>query len=251
MWNKKWVVGTWKMNGRLQNNDMLLHELRNLPPQQNVCIGIAPPAVYLQQVRQALQSVTNNSVRTCAQDVSRFPGSGAYTGEVSAEMLKDIGVNIVLIGHSERSLYFNEKNDTQRLKIENVLAAGLTPLLCVGESLKEREDGREKEAVIYQLSVLKGLNTRNFAIAYEPVWAIGTGKIASKEQIAQMHAFIYSEVLSMCGSDAIVRVLYGGSVNEKNAAEIFGVPHVDGALVGGASLSYESFAAIVHAAEQA
>ena len=98
MWNKKWVVGNWKMNGRLQNNDMLLHELRNLPPQQNVCIGIAPPAVYLQQVRQALQSVTNNSVRTCAQDVSRFPGSGAYTGEVSAEMLKDIGVNIVLIG---------------------------------------------------------------------------------------------------------------------------------------------------------
>ena len=150
-----------------------------------------------------------------------------------------------------RRLYFTQKNDTQRLKIENVLAAGLTPLLCVGESLKEREDGREKEAVIYQLSVLKGLNTRNFAIAYEPVWAIGTGKVASKEQIAQMHAFIYSEVLSMCGSDAIVRVLYGGSVNEKNAAEIFGVPHVDGALVGGASLSYESFAAIVHAAEQA
>ena len=136
-------------------------------------------------------------------------------------------------------------------KIENVLAVGLTPLLCVGESLKEREDGREKEAVAYQLSVLKGLKTDCFAVAYEPVWAIGTGKVANKEQIADMHAFIYSEILSLCGNDARIRVLYGGSVNPANAADIFAVPHVDGALVGGASLTYEAFSDIIRAAEQA
>ena len=166
-------------------------------------------------------------------------------------MLKDVGVDIVLIGHSERSLYFNEKNDVQRQKIENVLRVGLIPLLCVGESLKEREDGREKEAVAYQLSVFKGLKTQNFAVAYEPVWAIGTGKVATKEQIADMHQFIYNEILSLCGNDANIRILYGGSVNDKNAADIFSVPHVDGALVGGASLKYESFTAIIHAAQEA
>ena len=186
MWDKKWVIGNWKMNGRLQNNNALVHKLRSMPVQQKVCIGIAPPTVYLSQVHNAVQIVLNNTIHTCAQDVSRFAGNGAYTGEVSAEMLKDVGVDVVLIGHSERSLYFNEKNDIQRHKIENVLAVGLTPLLCVGESLKEREDGREKEAVAYQLSVLKGLKTDCFAVAYEPVWAIGTGKVANKEQIAEL-----------------------------------------------------------------
>lgn len=251
MWDKKWVIGNWKMNGRLQNNNALVHKLRSMPVQQKVCIGIAPPTVYLSQVHNAVQIVLNNTIHTCAQDVSRFAGNGAYTGEVSAEMLKDVGVDVVLIGHSERSLYFNEKNDIQRHKIENVLAVGLTPLLCVGESLKEREDGREKEAVAYQLSVLKGLKTDCFAVAYEPVWAIGTGKVANKEQIADMHAFIYSEILSLCGNDARIRILYGGSVNAINAADIFTVPHVDGALVGGASLTYEAFSDIIRAAEQA
>lgn len=251
MWDKKWVVGNWKMNGQLQQNNALVHKLRTLSVKENVCIGITPPTVYLLQAHQAVQIVINNKIHVCAQDVSRFNGAGAYTGEVSAEMLKDVGVDIVLIGHSERSLYFNEKNDVQRHKIENVLACGLTPLLCVGESLKEREDGREKEAVAYQLSVLKGLKTENFAVAYEPVWAIGTGKVATTEQIADMHAFIYSEILSLCGENAKIRVLYGGSVNANNAAEIFQVPHVDGALVGGASLTYDSFTAIIEAAQKA
>ncbi|MDO4878186.1 MAG: triose-phosphate isomerase [Neisseria sp.] len=251
MWDKKWVIGNWKMNGRLHSNNTLVHKLRGLPEKSRVCIGVAPPTAYLSQVHNAVQIVLNNTIHTCAQDVSRFSGNGAYTGEVSAEMLKDVGVGIVLIGHSERSLYFNEKNDIQRHKIENVLSAGLIPLLCVGESLKEREDGREEEAVAYQLSVLKGLKTESFAVAYEPVWAIGTGKTANKEQIADMHAFINGEILSLCGSSAKIRVLYGGSVNAGNAADIFGVPHVDGALVGGASLSYDSFAAIIEAAEQA
>ena len=251
IWQQKWVVGNWKMNGRLQDNNSLVHQLRGFPNADRVCIGISPPTAYLLQVHQAVQIVLDNPIYTCAQDVSRFSGSGAYTGEVSAEMLHDIGVDIVLIGHSERSLYFNEKNDVQRRKIENVLKVGLIPLLCVGESLKEREDGREKEAVAYQLSVFKGLKTKNFAVAYEPVWAIGTGKTATKEQIADMHQFIYNDVLSLCGDDANIRILYGGSVNEKNVAEIFSVPHVDGALVGGASLKFDSFAAIINAAQAA
>ena len=249
IWQQKWVVGNWKMNGQLHDNNALVHKLRSLPAAERVCIGISPPTVYLLQAHNAVQIVLDNKIHVCAQDVSRFADKGAYTGEVSAEMLKDVGVDIVLIGHSERSLYFNEKNDVQRQKIENVLR--LIPLLCVGESLKEREDGREKEAVAYQLSVFKGLKTQNFAVAYEPVWAIGTGKVATKEQIADMHQFIYNEILSLCGNDANIRILYGGSVNDKNAADIFSVPHVDGALVGGASLKYDSFTAIIHAAQEA
>ena len=251
IWQQKWVVGNWKMNGQLHDNNALVHKLRSLPAAERVCIGISPPTVYLLQAHNAVQIVLDNKIHVCAQDVSRFADKGAYTGEVSAGMLNDVGVDIVLIGHSERSLYFNEKNDVQRQKIENVLRVGLIPLLCVGESLKEREDGREKEAVAYQLSVFKGLKTQNIAVAYEPVWAIGTGKVATKEQIADMHQFIYNEILSLCGNDANIRILYGGSVNDKNAADIFSVPHVDGALVGGASLKYESFTAIIHAAQEA
>ena len=229
IWQQKWVVGNWKMNGQLHDNNALVHKLRSLPAAERVCIGISPPTVYLLQAHNAVQIVLDNKIHVCAQDVSRFADKGAYTGEVSAEMLKDVGVDIVLIGHSERSLYFNEKNDVQRQKIENVLRVGLIPLLCVGERLK----------------------TQNFAVAYEPVWAIGTGKVATKEQIADMHQFIYNEILSLCGNDANIRILYGGSVNDKNAADIFSVPHVDGALVGGASLKYESFTAIIHAAQEA
>ena len=249
MWDQKWVIGNWKMNGRLQNNNALMHRFRIMPTAERVLIGLAAPTVYLLQLHNAMQIVLNNRILTCAQDVSRFPNNGAYTGEVSAEMLADIGTNIVLIGHSERSLYFGEKNEIQRRKMENVLNVGLIPLLCVGESLEEREAGKEHEVIAHQLSVLHGLNTKNIAVAYEPVWAIGTGKVATVEQIADMHAFIYKEILSLCGSDVKIRVLYGGSVKADNAADIFAVPHVDGALVGGASLSYDSFTAIINAAQ--
>lgn len=249
MWDKKWVIGNWKMNGRLQNNNALMHRFRIMPTADKVIIGLAAPTVYLLQLHNAMQIVLNNRILTCAQDVSRFPNNGAYTGEVSAEMMADIGVDIVLIGHSERSLYFGEKNEIQRQKMVNVLNVGLIPLLCVGESLEEREAGREQEIIAHQLSILEGLNTRNIAVAYEPVWAIGTGKVATTDQIAAMHAFIHKQILSMCGNDVSIRILYGGSVNANNAADIFAVPYVDGALVGGASLSYDSFTAIIDAAQ--
>ncbi|KLT72025.1 triosephosphate isomerase [Neisseria arctica] len=250
LWNQKWVIGNWKMNGRLQNNNALMHRFRILPQVDRVCIGLAAPTVYLLQLHNAMQIVLNNRILTCAQDVSRFAGNGAYTGEVSAEMMADIGVDIVLIGHSERSLYFGEKNEIQRQKIENVLNVGLLPLLCVGESLEEREAGKEKEVIAHQLSVLEGLDTKHIAVAYEPVWAIGTGKVATVEQIAEMHQFIYEQILSMHGNDAKIRVLYGGSVNANNATDIFAVPYVDGALVGGASLAYDSFTSIINAAQE-
>ncbi|MBF1288487.1 MAG: triose-phosphate isomerase, partial [Neisseria sp.] len=143
MWDQKWVIGNWKMNGRLQNNNALMHRFRVMPTAERVLIGLAAPTVYLLQLHNAMQIVLNNRILTCAQDVSRFPNNGAYTGEVSAEMLADIGTDIVLIGHSERSLYFGEKNEIQRRKMENVLNVGLIPLLCVGESLEEREAGKE------------------------------------------------------------------------------------------------------------
>ena len=251
MWEQKWVIGNWKMNGRLQNNNALMHRFRVLPAADKVTIGLAAPTVYLLQLHNAMQIVLNNRILTCAQDVSRFPGNGAYTGEVSAEMMSDIGVDIVLIGHSERSLYFGEKNEIQRQKMENVLAVGLSPLLCVGESLQDREEGRAREVIAHQLTVLEGLNTKDIAVAYEPVWAIGTGKVATVEQIAEMHDFIYKEILSLCGSDVRIRILYGGSVNAANAADIFAVPRVDGALVGGASLAYDSFTSIINAAQEA
>lgn len=251
VWQQKWVIGNWKMNGRLQNNNALMHRFRVMPTVDGVLIGLAAPTVYLLQLHNAMQIVLNNRILTCAQDVSKFPDNGAYTGEVSAEMLADIGTDIVLIGHSERSLYFGEKNEIQRLKMENVLNVGLIPLLCVGESLEEREAGREQEIIADQLSILKGLNTKNIAVAYEPVWAIGTGKVATTGQIAAMHGFIHKEILSLCGNDVNIRILYGGSVNAANAAAIFAVSYVDGALVGGASLSYESFAAIINAAQEA
>lgn len=252
MWDKKWVIGNWKMNGQTANNAALIQQLTQLPHQNQVNIGIAPPSVYLWQAQQILHtSSKNNPIQVFAQDCSRFNGKGAYTGEVSADMLKDIGVEWTLVGHSERHLYFNEHNDICRSKLENALSSGLTPLLCVGESLQDREVGQEKSVVAHQLSILKNLASKHIAVAYEPVWAIGTGKVANTEQIADMHAFIYQEILSLCGEDVKIRVLYGGSVNANNAAEVFSVPYVDGALVGGASLQYESFTAIIAAAQQA
>ena len=182
---------------------------------------------------------------------SRFNGSGAYTGEISAPMLADVGVKLVLVGHSERSLYFAETAEQRRSQLEHILAAGLQPLLCVGESLAQREAEQHFDTVAAQLAVLKDLSFANgVAVAYEPVWAIGTGKTATPEQIGEMHQFIYDTLLSLLGGSVNIRILYGGSVNDQNAAAIFRVAHVDGALVGGASLKSEAFAAIIRAAQE-
>lgn len=250
MWQRKWIVGNWKMNGR----SMLTHDLLTalLPvvaaTRDKVQVGVAVPDVYLFRARQA---VADYPLWTGAEDVSRFAADGAFTGETSAAMLADAGAQFTLVGHSERRQYFAEDNVVLREKMVNSLSAGLLPILCVGETLSERETGQAQNVVAAQLSILAGLPLDGVVVAYEPVWAIGTGKVATAAQIAAMHDLINREILSLCGGNVRIRTLYGGSVNAQNAAEILAVPHVDGALVGGASLQADRFSAIIYAAQHA
>lgn len=237
MWQKTWIIGNWKMNGCLKDNTVLLSALNTFEGCDNVQLGIAPPTIYLQYARQQLDA----SILCGAQNVSHFAEKGAYTGEISASMLHDCGVDFCLVGHSERRQYFNEDEAILRLKMENLLVKNIVPILCVGETEAERKNNQAQEIVLKQLSVLKGLAVRYVCVAYEPVWAIGTGQVASVEQIEQMHHFIYQQILSMLGESVSIRSLYGGSVNDTNAHEILTIPYVDGALVGGASLQANTF----------
>lgn len=237
MWQKKWIIGNWKMNGCLKDNAQFLSTLNAFDGKDNVHLGIAAPSIYLHQVREQI----NPSFWSGAQDVSRFADVGAYTGEISASMLRDCGVHFCLIGHSERRQYFAEDENILHLKIHHLLQENIVPILCVGETAYERENGQEKTVVKKQLSILQGLDTNKICVAYEPVWAIGSGQVASVEQIEQMHTFIYQQILSMLGESVSIRSLYGGSVNDKNADTILSIPYVDGALVGGASLKADTF----------
>ncbi len=246
MQKQKWVVGNWKMNGRTEFTQALLTELSTLSIPENVQVGIAPPLPYLAQSIQALQ---HSPILTGVQDVSQFEQDGAYTGEVSANMLKDIGADFVLVGHSERRQYFAENSELLTKKIQNALQAGLRPIYCVGENLQERESNQEKEVISVQLSVLDQLITENIIIAYEPVWAIGTGKVATEAQITDMHQHIYQHLLSKQINTDNITVLYGGSVNAENALTILNLRRVDGALVGGASLKIEQFRHIIKVIE--
>ena len=242
-WQQPWIIGNWKMNGRRSSTAAFAQAWAAQRLPENVSTGIAAPLPYLLDLKQAAPALPVG-----AQDVSRFDKDGAFTGETSAVMLADLGAQFVLLGHSERRQYFGENNETLSAKLNNALAAGLIPILCVGETLAQRQAAQEQAVVADQLSVLRGKAMPHIAVAYEPVWAIGTGQVASAEQIADMHAFIYAELLSFTNKSANIRALYGGSVNAQNAQTILTLPNVDGALVGGASLQADSFAAIVQAA---
>ena len=242
-WQQPWIIGNWKMNGRRSSTAAFAQAWAAQMLPENVSTGIAAPLPYLLDLKQAAPALPVG-----AQDVSRFDKDGAFTGETSAVMLADLGAQFVLLGHSERRQYFGENNETLSAKLDNALAAGLIPILCVGETLSQRQAAQEQAVVAEQLSVLRGKSMPHIAVAYEPVWAIGTGQVASAEQIADMHAFIYAELLSFTNKSANIRALYGGSVNAQNAQTILNLPNVDGALVGGASLQTDSFAAIVQAA---
>lgn len=244
MWSQKWVLGNWKMNGRHARNQALLAEWLPQADAEGVRVGVAVPGVYL----AATAAAVGPAVWAGAQDVSRFDADGAFTGETSAAMLADVGARFVLVGHSERRQYFGESNAVLADKLRHSLAAGLVPVLCVGETLAERDAGEAEAVVARQLAVLQDWTGAGVAVAYEPVWAIGTGRVADGAQIAAMHAFIYEQILSLCGGGARIRVLYGGSVNAANAADILAIPKVDGALVGGASLQAGPFTAIIQAA---
>ena len=188
-WQQPWIIGNWKMNGRRSSTVAFAQAWAAQRLPENVSTGIAAPLPYLLDLKQASPALPIG-----AQDVSRFDKDGAFTGETSAAMLADLGVQFVLLGHSERRQYFGENNETLSAKLDNTLAAGLIPILCVGETLAQRQVAQEQAVVAEQLSVLRGKAMPHIAVAYEPVWAIGTGQVASAEQIADMHAFIYAEL---------------------------------------------------------
>lgn len=241
------VLGNWKMHGSLAENAALLSAVKagaaaaSLAPGR---IGVCVPFPYLAQVAQALQG---SSVSWGAQDVSVHE-KGAYTGEVSAGMLGEFGCRWVLAGHSERRAYHGETDQVVADKAAAALRAGLTPVVCVGETLAEREAGATLDVIRRQLAPVLALGAADVArmvLAYEPVWAIGTGRSASAEQAQEVHAAIRKDLAAL-GAGA-VQVLYGGSVKAANAASLFAMPDIDGALVGGASLVAEEFLRIAAA----
>ena len=246
----KLVVGNWKMNGSLAENQALLKALAPLlSGLANVKVAICAPYPYLAQVEQA---VKGTSVAWGAQDVCPF-GNGAYTGGVSAAMLADFGCSYVLVGHSERRTIFGESDQVIAQKFAAAQKAGLTPVLCVGETLAERESGVTEKIIARQLDAVIGGSgiaaLGNAVVAYEPVWAIGTGKTASPEQAQAVHAFIRARVAALDTKIAAALVIqYGGSVKAANAQTLFAMPDIDGGLIGGASLVAEEFAAICRAA---
>lgn len=244
---KKLVAGNWKMNGSLADNAALLAALKT--QLAGVEAAVCVPFPYLAQAQAALAGTT---IAWGAQNLSH-EAKGAFTGEVSAAMLNDFGCRYVIVGHSERRSLYGETDDAVARKYVAAQAAGLTPILCVGETLAERESGVTEQVVARQLDVvIATAGIASFAravIAYEPVWAIGTGKTATPEQAQAVHAFIRAKLAGLdAGVAAQVIIQYGGSMNSGNAVELLAQPDIDGGLIGGASLVAESFTAICKAA---
>lgn len=241
------VVGNWKMHGSQASVESLLGELRSAEFGAAVEVAVCPAFVH---IGQALGLSCGSAIAIGAQDCSHAQ-SGAYTGEVAAAMLADAGCHWVIVGHSERRQYHGESDELIAGKLAAATAAGLCPILCVGETRAEREAGDAEAVVSRQLAgALSGqANVAALVVAYEPVWAIGTGLTATPEQAQDMHAFIRATLAQVAGVDAAAtRILYGGSVKPDNAAQLFAQSDIDGALVGGAALVAEEFLAIVHAA---
>ncbi|WP_102283083.1 triose-phosphate isomerase [Ottowia massiliensis] len=248
MGRKKLIAGNWKMNGSLAANAALMGELLAGIGQPACDVAVCVPAVYLAQVQLLLAG--QGGIALGAQDVSQHE-SGAYTGDVSAAMLKELGARYVIVGHSERRQYQGETNAQVAVKAQRALAAGLTPIVCVGETLREREQGETESVVSRQLSAVIQLNGERLAdlvVAYEPVWAIGTGRTATPEQAQAVHAALRALLAAADLQAAGVRILYGGSMNAGNAAELLAQPDIDGGLIGGASLKARDFLKIIETA---
>ena len=247
---RKLVAGNWKMHGSIDaNRDLLTRLLGALDGISRVDVAVCVPAPYLSQVADILRG---SAIRFGAQTASEF-ASGAYTGEVSCSMLMEFGCSYVITGHSERRALFGETNARVAAKFSAITKAGMTPLACVGETWPEREAGATEAVVAAQLdSYLAAADPSTLAgvvIAYEPVWAIGTGKTATPDQAQAAHAFIRARIARVdARAAAAVRILYGGSVNAANAHALFACADIDGGLVGGASLKVDEFAAICNAA---
>ncbi|MEI6868367.1 MAG: triose-phosphate isomerase [Methylophilaceae bacterium] len=247
---RKIVVGNWKMNGSLASNEALLKALvEKIPQKISTDIVICAPYPYLFQTQSYLK---NSSIRWGAQNVAKFE-SGAFTGEVSVSMLKEFGASYVIIGHSERSTAYCESDENIATKLMMVKQAGMTPILCVGESLIEREAGIMEKVVSKQLDTIVEMYGEDIfdetVIAYEPVWAIGSDMAASPEQAQTMHQFIREKLSPNAKVGKSLKIIYGGSVNPQNALQLFSMPDVDGGLVGRASLNASDFQSICHSAE--
>ena len=247
------VIGNWKMHGRLEGNAALLQAVadgaRALP--QHVRAGVCVPCPYLWQAQTLLEG---SPVAWGAQDVSAHE-QGAFTGEVAAAMVAEFGAVYAIVGHSERRAYHLESPELVAAKTHRALAAGLTPIVCVGETLEEREAGSTRDVVGAQLDAVLSLlsveEAARLVVAYEPVWAIGTGKSATSEQGQEVHAFLRARLAAKGGQVAGVPLLYGGSVKPDNAVELFRQHDIDGGLIGGASLKGADFLAICEAAAAA
>lgn len=242
---KRFVAGNWKMNGSLAKNRELLNALIDTVKDADSDIVVFPPAIYVQQVASIVEG---SNIKVGVQNVSAEP-KGAFTGEISISMAQDFGCDYILIGHSERRTLFGETDADVAKKMKAVVDAGLTPVICVGETLDERESGRTEAVIETQLtSVIDAIGVeafKNAVIAYEPVWAIGTGKTATPEEADQVHEFIHCTLKKYSDNISdLVRVVYGGSVNASNVDTLFEKENIDGALVGGASLEAEGFTKI-------
>lgn len=266
---KKLIAGNWKMNGSLATNEQLVSELLQGLASSGAAlacdVAVCVPAPYLAQVSSLFHASAlrekagfagtqsaHNAIELGAQDVSAQT-SGAFTGEVSGGMLKEFGVRFAIVGHSERRSYHGETDKTVSLKAKAALAAGITPIVCVGETLQEREAGQTETVVKRQLAAViadNGHCISEIVVAYEPVWAIGTGKTASPEQAQQVHAVLRAQLnAASSAAKQRVRILYGGSMNAANAQELLAQPDIDGGLIGGASLKSADFLKIIAAAQ--
>ena len=250
---KKIIAGNWKMNKTVAESIELVEELQRLHADQTaVDVVVCPPYTSLKSVSDIL---SNTQIHVGSQNISA-EDSGAYTGEISHEMLKELYVRYVIIGHSERREYFKESDDLINRKVLKALEKKLKPILCVGESLEQRESGITEEVVEKQIRLgLRDINPDMYSdvvIAYEPVWAIGTGKTATAQQAQDVHYFIRCLIKEMVGLDAsnVVRIQYGGSMKPSNAEELLSQADIDGGLIGGASLDAVSFGSLIDSASR-
>jgi triosephosphate isomerase (TIM) len=244
----KLIVGNWKMNGSLAANAALLGDLLAGLAAPGCAVAVCVPMPYLSQAQALL---AGSAIELGAQDLSA-QALGAYTGEVSAAMLQEFGVRYCLVGHSERRQYHAESDALVAEKAKAALAAGITPIVCVGESLAERQAGQTEAVVKRQLAAVIHTNGHcisEIVVAYEPVWAIGTGQVASPEQACQVHALLRLQLRAATPHAERIKILYGGSMNAGNAAALLAQQDIDGGLVGGASLQAQDFLSIIAAAQ--
>lgn len=247
----KIIAGNWKMNKTPSEAKALVEAINSKSGSAKCDVVVCPTAICIPSV---VETLSGSNIGVGSQNV-HFEESGAYTGELSASMLVDAGVKYVIIGHSERRQYFGEKDETVNLRTKAALAGNLIPLVCVGESLQEREMGIMDDTVRRQTKIaflgIDKADAEKAVIAYEPIWAIGTGKTATADQADEVCGIIRDTIAKLYGNDTAekIRIQYGGSMNASNAAELLSKPNIDGGLIGGASLKPDDFAAIISAAE--